>query len=218
MLTRTSKVFGVTITLGAAFLTGCSPKEGASPSKFRSVTVQPVTHFGQVLDEGATAAQVAYVLLRAIREDALATSKEERKAAIDIQFDLAAVNIIQARNLTGLSREEYVDGVVRHWTPTVSYYAHDLESNWDKAQPRLRKTTSRQSDLGNGLTTECEILMELADPTGDPNAQVLMFIWMAKDHDLWRVIHLGFKNNVRSIADLRALAMAARSQAPAGSD
>lgn len=216
MLTRTSKLFGVTLTLGIVFLTGCSPKEGASPGKFRTVTVQPVTHFGQVLDEDTGPQEVVYALLRAIRDDALATSKAQREAAIDIQFDLAAANIIQARNVTGLSADEYVDRVVRHWTPTVAFYADDLESDWDKARPRLQKTTLRKSDLGSGPVADCEVLMELADPGGDPNAQVLLFVWMAKDHDLWRVIHLGFKNNVRSIEGLRALAFGARSRPSAG--
>jgi hypothetical protein len=39
--------------------------------------------------------------------------------------------------------------------------------------------------------------MELDDPTGDPNAHVVMFVWLAKDEGYWRVVQLGFDNATR---------------------
>ena len=41
---------------------------------------------------------------------------------------------------------------------------------------------------------ECEVLMEVADPAGDPNGGVVMAIHLVKDSGFWRVMHLGFEN------------------------
>jgi hypothetical protein len=48
---------------------------------------------------------------------------------------------------------------------------------------------------------ECEVLMEVDDPSGDPNARVVMIVYLARDKGFWRVLHLGFDQTRRSIGD-----------------
>jgi hypothetical protein len=49
------------------------------------------------------------------------------------------------------------------------------------------------SKSANGEITECELAMEVADPSGDPGAKAVMLVWLAKDSGLWRVTHVGFE-------------------------
>ncbi len=182
--------------------TGCSRDVRLAGKNIRSVTVGPVSHYGMTLDANATPKEVVYVLLRAIRDDFLASTPEERQAALDKQFDICAANVIQSRNHTSLARDEFVHNVVYRWTPTVSHYVHDFDTEWEKTRPRLLRRVSKPDSGASNEFEECEVLMELNDPSGDPNAGVVMIVWLAKDSGYWRVLHLGFDRTTRSIASL----------------
>jgi hypothetical protein len=138
------------------------------------------------LDASATPEQVAYVALQAIRDDFQAKSSKDRDTAIDVQFDIAAANVIAARKPKRSSAEadEYLHDVVYHWTPTVSYYVADFPKTGEEAQKRLVIRLKTETDV--------ELAMEVSDPSGDPKAQVVMLIWLAKDKGMWRVLHFGF--------------------------
>jgi len=167
-----------------------------------TVKVQPVEHYGLKLDASASPEQVAYVALRAIREDFKAEDEAARKKALAVQFDVCAADVIQARNRTSVERDEFIYSVVYHWTPTVSHYVDDFPTDWPAAQARMHRravTVAGKPVDAADAENECEIAMEVQDPSGDPNAQVVLLVWLAKDSGLWRVTHLGFDRSARSI-------------------
>lgn len=178
---------------------GCNRDVRLDDQKVRSVTVRSVTLYGVTLGEQASPEQVAFAVLRAIREDFEATTAKEREAALDKQFDLCAANEIQAKNHGSLERDPFVHNVVFRWTPTVSHYVGDFETEWDKAEPRLIRRTAAPTKNAKTGAPEIEIAMEVVDPSGDANARVVMSIWMAKDKGFWRVLHLGFDPKIRSL-------------------
>ena len=178
---------------------GCGSDARLAGHRIRSVTVRSVTHYGLTLDQQGTPQQVAFVLLRAIRDDVSAKTKDDREAALDKQFDLCAANVLEKKNPTKMPRDEFIHSVVYHWAPTVSHYVGDFETEWDKAAARLVRKKST-ADSTSSLE-ECEVHMELADPGGDLKARVVMVIWMARDEGFWRVTHLGFDPTKRSVGN-----------------
>lgn len=198
-MTRDTPRLGFLLVCGLAVWSGCSRDVSLAGRNVRSVTVRAVTHYGVTLDENATPEQVAYVLLRAIRDDFLAATPEDREAALDRQFDLCAANMIQAKNRTAVSRDEFIYNVVYRWTPTVSHYVRNFETDWENAKTRFRRTAPRPMKGSDTDATACEVRMVLDDPSGDPNAHVVMVVWLAQDSGFWRVVHLGFDSTQRSI-------------------
>jgi hypothetical protein len=187
------------IGLGAVLCAACNRDVRLADRKLRSVTVKAVTHYGVTLDQNGSPQQVAYVLLRAIRDDFLARTEEDREAALDKQFEICAANRIAARNRAYANRDELIYNVVYRWTPTVSHYVHDFETDWEKAKGRFAIGGPRPLQNSEDNSMECEVFMEVDDPSGDPNARVVMVIYLAQDKGFWRVLHLGFDQRRRSI-------------------
>lgn len=161
-----------------------------------------MTEYGQTLDEHATPEQVAFVALQAIREDFLAKDAAARQKALDKEFAVCAADVLEARKHQPMSRDEFVYNVVYRWTPTVDHYVGDFPTDWASAKKRLVRrnvTTINPKTSGQPSDNECEVAMEVASPDGDPNAQVVLLVWLAKDKGLWRVTHLGFDPRHRSI-------------------
>jgi hypothetical protein len=67
--------------------------------------------------------------------------------------------------------------------------------------PRLVRRHLKSSQGGDNDFEQCEVVMEVDDPSGDPNARVVMIIWLARDNGFWRVVHLGFDATARSVGD-----------------
>lgn len=190
--------------IGGLWLTswaGCSRDVRLADYEVPSVTVKPVSHYGVSLDKDATPEQVVYVLLRAIRDDFLGSTQEEREAALDKQFDISAANVIEAKNRSGLTRDEFVYNVVHRWTPTVSHYVHDFDTERETVIPRLVRRNPKSSQGGDAGFDQCEVAMEVDDPSGDPNARAVMIVWLARDNGFWRVVHLGFDPTARSVGN-----------------
>lgn len=167
----------------------------------RNPTVKAVTLYGLTLDQSASPEQVAFAALRAIREDAQAADSAAREAALDKQFDLCAADVLAAKNRTSIPRDQFLHSVVYHWTPTVSHYAADLETEWDKAAARLvERDIAPAKDNKDGVK-ECEVVMQVADPSGNPKASVVLIVWLAQDGGFWRVTHLGFDASRRTIQE-----------------
>lgn len=181
---------------------GCNRDVRLAGRKVQHIEVRSVSHYGLILDEQATPQQVAFVALRAIHDDFVAKTDPERDEALQKQFDVAAANVIQSRNQTMLSRDEFLYNVVYRWTPTVSHYVQDFETEWETASLRLVHRDLLVGQLSDASTPECKVMMEVDDPKGDPNARVVLIVWMAKDTGLWRVIHLGFDTQRRSIEQI----------------
>jgi hypothetical protein len=178
---------------------GCDRDVRLTGRNIHDATVRSVTHYGLTLDQEATPQQVTYVLLRAIRDDFLATDQAARDAAIDRQLDVCAANEIYAMHSPTLDRAEVVYKVVHRWTPTIAHYVPDLETDWEKAQGRF--TLRGPQPMANSATgaKECQIIMELADPSGDPNANVLLVVGLVQDRGYWRVLRVGFTPTKRSL-------------------
>lgn len=177
---------------------GCSRDVRLAGKNVRkNVSVKPVTLYGQTLDEKASPKQVAYAVLMAIRDDFLASNEIEREAALDKQFDLCAPTIIAQKYRFGQTRDESVYQVVHRWTPTVSHYVGDFPTDWETADKRLVALKNKNASGGEGLETQ--LVMEVNDPSGDPNARVVLAVYLAQEQKLWRATHLGFATSVRSI-------------------
>ena len=48
---------------------------------------------------------------------------------------------------------------------------------------------------------ECEVRMQLEDRSGDPQARVILIVWLARDRGMWRVLHLGFDQTTRVMGE-----------------
>ncbi|MEK6675008.1 MAG: hypothetical protein AABZ47_05060 [Planctomycetota bacterium] len=159
--------------------------------------VKTVSHYGLTLDQHAGPEHVAFVALRAIREDVEATAILDREKALGVQLDVAAANRIQERNNSTLARDGFVYTVVRQWAPTVSHYVKDFELDWEKAKGRLIRREVK--DKSGAASSEAEVLLEVNEPSGDPRARAVLVVWMELDGGFWRVMHLGFDQGKRSI-------------------
>lgn len=178
---------------------GCNRDVRLAGRKVSHIEVKTVNHYNMNLDQQASPEQVAYVALRAIVDDFSATNKEEREAALQKQFDVTAANVIQSRNRTMLSRDEFLYNVVNHWTPTVSHYVQSFDADWDTMKSRLVRRNTKSGSSSDQDGDECAVTLEADDPSGDPLARVVVVVWMAKDSGFWRVVHLGFDPNHRKI-------------------
>lgn len=187
-------VCGVLIVVG-----GCNRDVRLAGRNVQHIEVQTVNHYNMNLTEQASPEQVAYVALRAILDDFTATSKEQREAALQKQFDVAAANVIQSRNRTKLSRDEYLYNVVNHWTPTVSHYVQSFDADWEAMKSRLVRRKINTGSSSDKDVSECGVTLVADDPGGDPLARVVVVVWMAMDSGYWRVVHLGFDPNHRTI-------------------
>lgn len=195
-MARQRKLPGVVTaaTVLAAWMGGCAK----SPDAHRALQVNPVTHFGVTLDQQASAQDVAFVALRAIRDDFTATSKQDRAAAMDVQLDTAAVNLVARANSSGLTREKWIREVVSRWTPALAHYARALPSLPEEAASRLVASAARPS--ARELETEvCEVYLEAPDPEGIAQASVVIKLTLARDAGYWRVLGVGFEPKVRSL-------------------
>jgi hypothetical protein len=196
---RSCLKLALAIPVGVLFWGGCHRDAHLADQQLRHPEVKTVTHYGLTLDQDATPKQVAYVLLRAIRDDSLAKTKEDRERALDIQFDLCAATEIANANPTSLTRDELIFEIVHHWTPTLSHYVDDFETEWEKAKARFAVSHTKSRNEAESGPDECKVLMQLNDPSGDPNARVVIVIWLVRDEGYWRVLRPGFDPYHRSI-------------------
>jgi hypothetical protein len=187
------------MVVGLALSYGCSRDARLADKRLRHPEVKAVTHYGVTLDEEASPKQVAYVLLRAIHDDFLAETDEQRQAALDVQFDLCAADALARRNPTGHTRDEFIYQVVYHWTPAVSHYVGDFETDWEKAQARMVTHESKPAGKPNDKAKRAMVFMPLEDPGGDANARVVLMVQLVKDKGYWRAEGLGFEPHYRSI-------------------
>jgi len=180
-------------------LTGCKRQARLADHQLRDPEVRTVSYYGRTLDQDAEPEEVVYALLSAIRDDFQAESEEAREAALDKQFDLAAVNRIAARNRGSLSREEFLYDYIYRWTPTVSHYVKDFPASWEEAEERLIATMPQPvGDDADAM--KCRVLLELEDPSGDPHASVVLMVQMVQDKGYWRVFGLEYDPQHRKIA------------------
>jgi hypothetical protein len=186
------------IALGAAMLNGCEDPQRVVGQRARTVVVQPVSAYGLTLDESAGPREVAYVLLRAIKDDIEADEDfDAREAAFDLQLAVSAPDTIFERSVRkGLGRDENVRRIVWHWAPTLGHYKDDFPESWPEAQERMARLPYSNAPRGEEWT---RVLIELADPSGDPNAAVVAEIQLVREKGFWRVVQVGFLRGTRHL-------------------
>ncbi len=179
---------------------GCSRDTRVGDRKVRSPKVRTVSHYGVTLDQDASPKQVAYVLLRSLREDYLAADDDAREKALDVTFDVCAASILAESNPTSFSDDEFTHQLVYRWAPIVGYYVGALDFEWDKAEKRLVSAIAKPLKLRKKEYETANILIELADPSGDSRKQVVLVVKLARDQGYWRVFQLTFEQTRRHIA------------------
>lgn len=169
-----------------------------------NVQVKTITEYGIFLDESATPKQVAFVLLRALKEDFLAASPKERAAALHVEFEVCAPETIVSKLPDILTHDELLYRVVDHWAPTVGLYVGDIDSSFEKMETRFVQRGLRQVTGAAEGVMECKILIVLNEPSGNPNAAVVLALAMIQEEKHWRVERLAFAPTVRSLDTLSA--------------
>ncbi len=193
---------------------GCGDDARVVRAGDRHVVVTTVTDAGITLDESADPAKVVYVLLRAIKDDVDAgDDRQAREAAFARELQVCAPDTIFARSLRqSLGRAENIRQIVWHWAPTLAHYTNDFPRDWPEAQHRLVTSNAQyRNDPNRDRWTR--VYLELADPSGDPNASVIAQFELVREADHWRVVQVGF---VRERRHLREIKNAVSDRAAAG--
>ena len=85
---RIRMALGGTSLLLIASIASCDRDVRLAGRNVPSVKVRTVSHFGFTLDRESSPEPVAFVALKAIREDILAENEQDREAALAKQFDV----------------------------------------------------------------------------------------------------------------------------------
>ncbi|MCH9002448.1 MAG: hypothetical protein IIC02_07720 [Planctomycetes bacterium] len=88
----------------------------------------------------------------------------------------------------------------------------DIETDWEKARVRLRVFGLESVKNRNDGTQQCKIMTQLADPSGDPNAAVLLNIQLIQDSGYWRVLGLAYENSRRDLNPKTAAGVPAKAR------
>jgi len=170
----------------------------------RHVVVTTVTDVGMTLDESAEPAKVVYVLLRAIKDDVDAgDDRQAREAAFVRELQVCAPDTIFARSLRqSLGRDENVRQIAWHWAPTLAYYTGDFPRDWADAQRRMATSNAEyRNDPNRDRWTR--VYIELADPTGNPNASVIAQFELVREANHWRIVQVGFVRERRHLGGVK---------------
>ena len=183
----------VLIALGC----GCGSEMGTVDAD-REIRVHAVSHYGVDLNEQASPGDVAYVLLRAIREDFLAKSAKVRRTALDIQRDVCAADVLAQLNATGLSRDRWINQTVPRWTPTAAHYVRSFPMTLEDARQRVATFPWQKGATASELDLY-EAAVEADDPSGNPNARVVVRVKLIRNSGFWRVVGVGFDPDRRRL-------------------
>lgn len=167
---------------------GCQRDVRLAGRKLRDVEVKTVEYYGITLDQQASPKDVAYVLLRAMREDFQAKDTAARDAALDIQFDICAADEIVSAARSSLTRREVLYRLVHRWTPTIAYYLDSFPTTREQTNSRLEQTRIRPAKFSSAEANMCEVLLRV---TGPQDAHAVVTITLLQDHNLWRVFQVG---------------------------
>lgn len=186
---------------------GCRKDTQLAGREIPHVTVRTVTDGDVVLDRSATAKQVAYAFLRAVRDDVRASSPKAREEALRRQLDLCAPDTIFARyeDMHQRSGSGYVDDrderiyrVVDSWAPTLAHYVDSFDFAWSEAETALVVREARKP--AEGIAGTGHVFLEVVDPGGDPNAEAVVQLTLVTESGYWRILNVGFVAGRRHLA------------------
>lgn len=183
-----------------SFACGCDDPMRQVGQRARPVVVQTVVDQGVTLDKDADAKKVVYVLLRAIKDDVEAGNDfSAREAAFDRQLAVCAPDFIfNSSSRQSLGREEGVRRIVWHWAPTLGHYTGDFPVDLARAGERLIVAPSTAKQIAKA-EDGVGVLLELADPSGDPNASVIAKFLLVREAGYQRIAHVGFYKGKRHL-------------------
>jgi hypothetical protein len=198
-------VFLMPVGLCLLAAVGCNDQGRTVSERVRDLSVHTVTDHGITLDKNADPEQVVLVLLRAIEDDIDAGSDvEARSAAFDRELALCAPDHMYERSFRpNLPRNEAVQRVVWHWAPTLAHYEADFPKSDAEAKSRLVVKIKPASQT-KANDDWADVMLELADPSGDVNASVIAKFRLVREAGYWRVAQVGFVKGKRHLSDLKS--------------
>ncbi len=185
------------IVLGCGL--GCSEDARLAGKAIPHVEVRTVEDQNITLSPEASPKQVAFVLLRAIRDDILAGEDlEAREKALDRQLAVCDPDYIHDLYLrfygdrATTRRDEWVYGKVHVWAPTLAYYVDAFDFDLPTAEA-LMVEGGDPVEKWAGQTTHVDL------PAGNPKdvgaADVIVRVRLhrpGEEQGHWRVFSIGF--------------------------
>lgn len=188
----------VLLLAAGALTSGCRHHARMTGRELRHPEIKTVSPYGVTLGPDASPQLVAFVLLRALSEDVHAANHEARERALDVQFDLCAVEHIGRMNVFKSDPDEHLNLRVRRWAPAVSRYVDAFETDWEQASKQL---VLRGPTIGpEGEANLCEVLREVEDPAGTSTSRVVLAVRLVRTQGYWRVLSVGYDSPRRSLA------------------
>ncbi|MCK4658334.1 MAG: hypothetical protein KAV82_02330 [Phycisphaerae bacterium] len=176
-------------------------------AKLRDPVVVDVTIEGLTLGRNASPEEVAFALLKAIKEDMDAGGDQQaREKALDKQFKLAAPSAIHRQHVRAVGAEhaspkKSLYKTVKIWTPTLGHYANNFNFTLAEAKQRMQRDTQKNvARMQICKSGEAHVLLEVQDPSGDPNASVIIRIRLVQEEGRWRVWWVGYDWPQRHLA------------------
>lgn len=177
---------------------GCREDARLVEHKIPHVEVTTVRDQGVELGPEATPVEVAFVLLRAVRDDVLAGSnRQAREQALQRQMAVADPDFIfgRYRQIMGpravYERDEWVYKAVSRWAPAAAFYVDSFDFDLEAARSRLRVRPTSEREQWPGETVQVDLPVK--HPGGVTGADVVVRVRLHKhEGGYWRVFHLGF--------------------------
>lgn len=197
----------------AALLSGCADEAWQVGRRIRNHEVKTVVDQGLTLDQEAEPAAAVFVLLQAVRDDFDAGDDvHAREAAFDRQLALCAPDHIYSRAFRkNLGRDDSVQRIVWRWAPILGHYRDDFPKDWESGRRRLVTDRTIEDQGPSGPLERTSVMLELASPTGDPNASVVAQFQLVREKGYWRVAQVGYLQGIRHLtpAHLKRLGLKA---------
>ncbi|MEE9294405.1 MAG: hypothetical protein V3W34_05495 [Phycisphaerae bacterium] len=185
----------------AALLSGCADETRQLGRQIRNHEVKTVVDQGLTLDREVEPAAVVFVLLQAVRDDYDAgDDTDAREAAFDRQLAVCAPDHIYSRAFRkNLGRDDSVQRIVWRWAPILGHYTDDFPKDWESGRRRLLTDRTVEDQGPSGPFERTRVLLELASPTGDPNASVVAQFQLVREKGYWRVAQVGYLQGLRHL-------------------
>lgn len=179
---------------------GCREDARLAGRDIPHVEVRTVVDQGLSLGPEASPKQVAFALLRAIRDDVRAGADlDARHRALQRQLALCDPDYMYDRYIrfygdrAVAQRDEWVYRKVNLWAPTLAYYVDALDFDLATAEPLMKEGSADKADNWPGPTTYVDL--PVAHPGGIDGADVIVRVRLHRHGDedgYWRVFSVGF--------------------------
>lgn len=191
----------VWLSVAVGWIAGCADESKHFGERLRSVTVRTVVDQGLTLDQQADPRRVVFVFLAAVKDDVRAEGDlSMREAALDRQLAVCAPDYIFKHALRAtMGRDRSVQEIVKRWAPALAYYVESFPTDPEEIDKRLVAETL-PSVVKEGESVErTRTSLELADPSGAPEASVVAQFLLVREHGFWRVASVGYQKSRRHL-------------------